>query len=107
MFIDLSLATYKNSQQIVSPKIRSIGSETGDISKFVNTLYTHLLHNNCFKKLDNLYQQLHYKPRAIRIANEIDDQISQGFNTAIHTFTPPPRPPWSKKLHHASLTYRY
>jgi len=72
MFIDFPMDIYKNPQQIVPPKLQTIGSEASDISTFVDTLYDHLIHNSSFSKINLLHQQLKNIQGPICIANEID-----------------------------------
>ena len=107
-FIDLPMTEiFSMSQAIVSPELRSIHSDSNNVDLFITNIIQHLHENNIFKRTETLIENVNINTHPWNEANKIDDQIGIAINKAKKACQRPQRPPWSEKLHHASLKVRF
>jgi hypothetical protein len=107
--VDISLKTFfgHGTPQLVGPDARSISTSSPDIKKFVDLMHSHLAENKVFHKYQDFRLDRDILAQPWRQANQIDDLLGQAFRTAKLKCSTPPKPPWSEKLHLASLKVRY
>jgi endonuclease/exonuclease/phosphatase family metal-dependent hydrolase len=107
LFLDLHMGQlFRLATPIVSPSLRHINSDSASAQRFVDLAYDHLIHNDTFNKYSNFAQHVNSTQNPHVLANSIDDQITKSLLSAEKKIARPPRPPWSEKLHKASLQVR-
>jgi hypothetical protein len=107
VFLDLHLGhLFRLTTPIVSASLRHINSDSAAAKRFVELAYDHLIHNDTFNKYTNFAQHVENNPVPYILANSIDRQITKSLLSAEKKIARPPRPPWSEKLHKASLQVR-
>jgi hypothetical protein len=109
IFVDISLKKCfgHGTPLVVGPNVRFISTSSLDIQKFVDLMHSHLTENKVFPKYQDFRLDRDILAQSWRQANQIDDLLGQAFRTAELKCLTPPKPPWSKKLHLASLKVRY
>jgi hypothetical protein len=92
---------------LVRPDLRFISTSSPDVSKFAQKMHSRLSENRAFHR----YQEFGLDVDAVavpwRLANQSDQVIGHAFATAEKHYSKTPKPPWSEKLHMASLKVRY
>jgi hypothetical protein len=90
-----------------SPDHRSVGTQSPNVTRFVESAYNHLVNNHVFKQFANFASNIEIISRPWETANKLDDMLGQAFSLAKKKCYKTPRPPWSDKLYYASLKVRY
>ena len=107
-FIDHPLKeTLSFSQPIVSPELRVIYSDSSKVNLFINTVDSHFQCNGLYDKTNSFQSTIQTNTQPWIEANIIDTQIGLAIQHGKKKCFVPKRPPWSEKLHHASLTVRF
>jgi hypothetical protein len=108
-FVNLRLKDYFGhaTPSLARPDLRFVSSSSLDIKLFVRKMHSHLRENKVFHSYQEfrLDREVHDKPW--HMANQIDSLIGQAFQVAESSCYKPPKPPWSEKLHIASLKVRF
>ena len=108
MFLDLPIdKKFRIKNKIISNDIREISSKLDNITLFVDVVHKHLMQNNIFHQMKEFLASTKQLERPWEIANMIDTQITKGINVGLRECFKPKYPPWSLKLHHASMTVRF
>ena len=105
--MDIPLYSHANTIHITQNELREIHSDSHKVGKFIDTIYTHLLHNNVFNKHNMFQATVSAKPNPWIQANIIDHQLDRAIKQAQKWCFKSIRPPWSEVLHHASISLRY
>jgi hypothetical protein len=105
--IDLSAVLGTVLPTIVGPDQRSVSTSSATLSKFVAKAYDHLLKNKVFHQYQEFLLDSDTHPALWQPANHIDSLLRQAILCAERRCRRKPRPPWSEKLHLASLKVRY
>ena len=92
---------------LVQSELREIHSDSAKIKDFIFTIHQHLASNNIYEKFDKYMETIDNDLQPWIQANNIDDQIGLAIQTAKKQCQTYRKPPWSEKLHHASLVVRY
>jgi hypothetical protein len=93
--------------KIVRSDLRSISSDSADVSKFIKKAYDHLEENKTFHLYQDFLLDADLSATPWELANKIDSLIGQAFQCAEKTCAQPQRTPWSIKLHKASRKVRF
>jgi hypothetical protein len=96
-----------NPPHLANPDLGFMSTSSPDIIKFVQKMYTYLDENKAFHQYQDFCLDDDVVAAAWIPANHLDTMIGQAFQTAEKHCSKQPRPPWSEKLHHASLRVRY
>ena len=108
IFINIPIKKYLQLQQpMVNNSLQEIGSTSTNIEKFINTVYTHLVFNNVFGMEEQFIKSIDQNQKPWITANHIDFMLGQAIQAGKKLCHKPTRPPWSEKLHHASLTLQF
>jgi hypothetical protein len=109
LFVDFNLSHTlgKPNPAIVPPAKRFVSSRSDDVSKFVRKMSSHLHENKVFHKFQEFLVDCDHHDKPWEPANAIDSLLGQAFKTAERHCATPERPPWSEKLHLASMKVRY
>ena len=62
-FMDIPLYSHANTKHITQNELREIHSDSHKVGKFIDTIYTHLLHNNAFNKHQQFQKTLSDNPK--------------------------------------------
>jgi hypothetical protein len=109
LFLDFDLlgTLGKPNPTIVPPSKRFVSSRSDDVCKFVAKMADHLQQNKVFHKFSAFLVDCDAHAKPWELANDIDSMLGHAFETAERHCASPERPPWSAKLHIASLKVRY
>jgi hypothetical protein len=109
LFVDFNLSHTlgKPNPAIVPPGKRFVSSRSADVSKFVPKMASHLHKNKVFHKFHEFLVDCNTHAKPWEGDNAIDSLLGQAFKTAKRHCATPERPPWSEKLHIASMKVRY
>jgi hypothetical protein len=109
LFLDFDLlgTLGKPNPTIVPPAKRFVLSRSDDVCKFVAKMADYLQENKVFHKFNAFLVDCDAHAKPWELANDIDSRLGQAFETAERHCASPERPPWSEKLHLASLKVRY
>jgi hypothetical protein len=108
-FVDFKSKSFfgHGAPTLARPDLRSITSSSTEVTKFVYKMHAHLTEQSAFHKYQEFQLDGEVLDAPWKMANKLDLLIGQAFKTAEKTCAKPPKPPWSSKLHHASLKVRY
>jgi hypothetical protein len=108
-FVDLRLKDYFGhaTPSLASPDLRFVSSSSPDIKQFIRKVHSHLRENKVFHSYQEFRLDREVLDDPWRMANQIDSLIGQAFHVAESSCYKPPKPPWSEKLHIASLKVRF
>ena len=102
----LNMPIQHNSSPIIPTNMREIHSDSSKVEEFVNAIDNHLQHNHTMKQYETLLKNIESNDRPWELENIIDDQLGLTITSAKKVCHRKYRPPWSEKLHHASLRVR-
>jgi hypothetical protein len=107
-FVDLRLKDCFGhvTPSLASPDLRFVSSSSPAVKQFVRKMHSHLRENKVFHSYQEFRLDREILDAPWRMANKIDSLIGQAFHAAETSCYKPPKPPWSEKLHIASLTVR-
>jgi hypothetical protein len=97
---------FRLTTPIVSASLRHINSDSASAQRFVDLAYDHLIYNATFAQYAVFAQHVNDNSNPHVVANSIDAQLTMSLLSAEKKIARPPRPPWSEKLHQASLQVR-
>jgi endonuclease/exonuclease/phosphatase family metal-dependent hydrolase len=107
VFLDLHLGhLFRLTTPIVTAGLRHINSDSSAAKRFVDLAYDHLIENDTFNKYSHFAKHIDNNLTPYIIANSLDNQITKSLLSAERKIARPQRPPWSAKLHNASLQVR-
>jgi hypothetical protein len=109
-FVDILLKSFFGhaTPTLVRPEDRFVTSSSSDVSKFVQKMvYSHLAEQKAFHQYQSFGVEVDVVDEPWRKGNKIDQVLGQAFKTAERHCSKTQRPPWSVKLHLASLKVRY
>jgi hypothetical protein len=108
-FVDIRLKSFfghDTPTALAQPEHRFVTSSSANVSKFVQKMYSHLHGHKAFHQYQNFCLDADVVDAPGRQANKIDQVLGQAFQTAERHCSKTPCPPWSVKLHLASLKVR-
>jgi hypothetical protein len=100
-------STFGLPSPIARTSLRHIESNSQSVAKFIQLVYAHLTENKVFHSFAEFLQDVDTADRPYIAADSIDRSIGHALSAAERKCAIPPRPPWSEKLHLASLQVRY
>jgi endonuclease/exonuclease/phosphatase family metal-dependent hydrolase len=109
IFVDLKLKAFFGhaTPTLARPDLRFVSSSGPDVTKFIRKMHAHLTENSAFHQFQKFRLDVDVLKEPWLNANKIDRVIGQAFLTAENHCSKHPKPPWSAKLHHASLKVGY
>jgi hypothetical protein len=109
LFADFLLEAYFGHAPptLVRPDLRFISTSSPEVSKFVWKMHSHLSENRAFHRYHEFCLDVNVVDEPWRLANQIDQVTGHAFATAEKHCSKTQKPPWSAKLHVASLKVRY
>jgi hypothetical protein len=108
-FVDLRLKDFFGhiTPTLSSPDLRFVSSASPAVTQFVPKMHSHLSENKVFHSYQEFRLDRDVLAEPSRITNKIDSLVGQAFQVAETSCYNPPKPPWSEKLHIASLKVRF
>jgi hypothetical protein len=109
MFLDIRLKAFlgHGTPKLASPDLRFVSSASPDVKKFVRKMFSHLHENKVFHQYQDFRLDKDIAAKHWVLANKIDVHIGHAFQLAKASCCKHPKPPWSEKLHLASLKVRF
>ena len=99
--VDITIST------MVPAELQEIHSDLAKVMEFITTIHQHLTSNNMYEQFDSFINTLTTENKPWIQANIINDQIGIAIQYGKKKCWKYRKPPWSKKILHASLTVRY